>query len=381
MITTRKTTMRTLTVLIALLVGLATTAGAFHSSAKLRCARPVTSSSAPMVRRSLSTTPTDDDRAPLERYEEPRKQVRSIRETAPTTSAPQPLSRRRVMVVVSSTWGAALAIGSAGLVQPPAPARAEDTKDSLLSPPPPPLPTKVLVLGGTGFVGSQVVSVLRDLGVAVLATSTDGRDNTLAIDLTSRNDQDRLSKVLRNEQVTAIVSCVGTINTNRDEAVNAGTGAIAPYAKAAGVQRFVYITVSPEVKDLAKDVEFLQGYLRGKAFSRESVLTQFGDAAVLIEPTFIYGGGSFETNPPRVPSFYGRFIEGLLSASPIRQVERVLSPGLLKIALEPPLPVEAVARAAVAGALGKSPRPILDSYDNIREAAATLEMAVPPHSS
>lgn len=92
---------------------------------------------------------------------------------------------------------------------------------------------------------------------------------------------------------------------------------------------------------------------------------------MLIEPTFIYGGGSFEVNPPRVPTFYGKFIDGLLSSSPFRAVDRVLSPGFLKIALQPPVSVDAVAAAAVAGALGKT-QPILDSYDTIKEAASAV---------
>ena len=91
----------------------------------------------------------------------------------------------------------------------------------------------------------------------------------------------------------------------------------------------------------------------------------------MIEPTFIYGGGSFELNPPRVASFYGKFIEGILSSNPMRNVERVLSPGFVKIALEPPVPVEDVARAAVAGALGET-QSILDSYDKIKQASSQL---------
>lgn len=101
-------------------------------------------------------------------------------------------------------------------------------------------------------------------------------------------------------------------------------------------------------------------------------MKSFGDRAVLIEPTFIYGGGSFELNPPRVASFYGKFVEGLLSSSPIRAIDRVLSPGFIKIALEPPVPVDAVADAAIAGALGVTPDPIIDTYDKIRDAAKLL---------
>jgi len=228
---------------------------------------------------------------------------------------------------------------------------------------------KVLVLGGTGFVGKQVVETLRDLGVDTIATSRNGRDGTVALDITESNVASKVEKLASG--CTAVISCVGAIGTDNDEAVNAGTGMAAQGAKAAGVRRFVYITVAPEVKEFAKDIDFLQGYMKGKTFSREAVLSNFGDSATLIEPTFIYGGGSFELNPPRVASFYGKFIEGLLSSGPVRAVERILSPGIIKIALEPPVPVEAVASAAVAGALGKAD-PILDTYDKIKKASKLI---------
>lgn len=231
---------------------------------------------------------------------------------------------------------------------------------------------KVLVLGGTGFVGSQVVATLQGLGVTTIATSTDGRDGTTALDFgTTSNIKETVQKLAAG--CTAVVSCVGTIGTDADELINGATALAAAGAKAAGVQRFVYITVAPEVKEFAKDIDFLAGYMRGKSASREAVLANFGDdGSTLIEPTFIYGGGSFEISPPRVASFYGKFIEGLLSSSPLRTLTGIAPAGILKIALEPPVPVEAVASAAVAGALGKGALPVLDTYDKIKQAATLV---------
>lgn len=231
---------------------------------------------------------------------------------------------------------------------------------------------RVLVLGGTGFVGSQVVKILSERNIETIATCRNGRDETVALDFV--NDDNIEKKVERLASgCTAVISCIGAIGTKDDEKVNAGTGVAAVGAKATGtVQRFVYITVAPEVKEFARDIDFLQGYMAGKTSSRNAVLQSFQNDAVLIEPTFIYGGGSFELNPPRVASFYGQFVEGILSSSPIRNVERLLSPGFLKIALEPPVPVEDVANAAVAGALGKTTLNILDSYDKIKQASSQL---------
>lgn len=228
---------------------------------------------------------------------------------------------------------------------------------------------KVLVLGGTGFVGSQVVQILRDMGVDTVATSRDGRDGTISLDFTEDNVGQKVERLAAG--CTAVISCVGAIGTENDLAVNAGTGVAAQAAKAAGVKRFVYITVAPEVKEFARDIDFLKDYMAGKTFSRDAVLAAFDQHAILIEPTFIYGGGSFELSPPRVAKDYGKFIEAILSSSPIRNIERLVSPGIIKIALEPPIPVEAVANAAVAGALGKTLL-VLDSYDKIKEASSQL---------
>jgi uncharacterized protein YbjT (DUF2867 family) len=228
---------------------------------------------------------------------------------------------------------------------------------------------KVLVLGGSGFVGSQVVEILRGIGIDTVATSRYGRDGTVALDFTQPNVDKKVEQLAAG--CTAVISCVGAIATKNDLAVNSGTGVAAQAAKAAGVKRFVYITVAPEVKEFARDIDFLKDYMAGKTFSRDAVLAVFGQDAVLIEPTFIYGGGAFELNPPRVAKNYGKFIESILTASPIRNIERALSPGFIKIAFEPPIPVEDVANAAVAGALGKTQH-ILDSYDKIKQASSLL---------
>ena len=231
---------------------------------------------------------------------------------------------------------------------------------------------KVLVLGGTGFVGSQVVQTFQDLGVTVVATSRDGRLGTTALDFVK---DDNISKKVQElaKGCNVVISCVGAIGTDQDEVINGGTALAAVAAKDAGVSRFVYISVAPEVKDFAKDIEFLRGYMKGKQQSRDVVISKFGPSSyTLIEPTFIYGGDEFKVNPPRVASFYGSFIESLLSSGPLRALTNIAPEGFIKIALEPPVPVEAVAKAAVAGALGKSNLDVLDTYDKIKDTAATI---------
>lgn len=221
-------------------------------------------------------------------YDGPREGRRHLgEEVGSPSSATSPSGRRGFfrnaaassLAIATAAATAAAATGRQQrlLMTPPAAFAADDMSKK-----------KVLVLGGTGFVGSRVVDRLKLAGVDVVATSTDGRDNTVALDITSDAASDAVKKL--SQGCDAVVSCVGAIGTDVDEAVNAGTGFAAVGAKAAGVGSFVYITVAPEVREFAKDIDFLKGYMAGKAFSRETVLKSYGTGgAVLIEPTFIYG--------------------------------------------------------------------------------------------
>lgn len=83
-----------------------------------------------------------------------------------------------------------------------------------------------------------------------------------------------------------------------------------------------------------------------------------------IPRTFIHGGDSFSVNPPRVASFYGEFIETILSSGLVRGITNVSS-GFVKIALEPPVSVDSVSAAACNAATGKLATNTLDTYDKI----------------
>ena len=133
-------------------------------------------------------------------------------------------------------------------------------------------PPKILVLG-KGFLGSQVCSTLADLGIETIATTRNGRDGTVALDFFQDDVAQKVERLATG--CSAVISCVGAIGTKNDKAVNAGTGLAAQGAKRAGVERFVYITVAPEVKEFARDVEFLQEYMSGKTSSRQAVLKEF----------------------------------------------------------------------------------------------------------
>ena len=208
-------------------------------------------------------------------------------------------------------------------------------------------PSRVLVLGSTGLIGSAVTDKLDSLGLANVGTSTDGRDGTLAfkVPVTGLSTADVDGLIGRVGKFDAVISCVGAIGSGNDYNVN---GATALIARTVNVP-VTYISVATEVKESVGGVGALREYMRGKDESEAAVISGGGS---IIRPTFVYGGSTFGVNPPRVTSGYGRIIEGLLSTGVARAAAGI-SPGIIKVALEPPVAAEDVAGAAVAKCLGK----------------------------
>lgn len=228
---------------------------------------------------------------------------------------------------------------------------------------------KILVLGGTGFVGSQVCKKLQSMGIEYTATSRDGRDGTIALDFLKEEDVTKKVEAL-SKGFTAVISTVGAIGTDSDLKVNKGTGLAAIGAKKSGIQRFVYISVAPEVRESATGISFLSDYMEGKKFTEDTIRKSNFDSYTIIAPTFIYGGDKFAINPPRVAEGYGKLVESVLSSGPFRYAAAI-SPGIIRVALEPPLNVATVADAAIASSLGLSSS-MLDTYDKIKSASNLL---------
>lgn len=85
----------------------------------------------------------------------------------------------------------------------------------------------------------------------------------------------------------------------------------------------------------------------------------------LIKPTFIYGGTEFGLLPPRVNFEYGSGVEELLFLPPFKALADI-TPGLIKVALRPPVCVDSVAAACAKAALDESGSlPVLDGTEQI----------------
>lgn len=231
---------------------------------------------------------------------------------------------------------------------------------------------KVVVLGGSGFVGSRICEQLAAKGVSVVSVSRSGAPPAKAGAWAQKVEWvkgDVLSMDLSStvSGASAVVSAIGSIGTPDDAKFNGETAekAVAA-AKDANVPRFVLVSATPLVSEAGLGSVF-PGYIEGKKRA-EAAVASFPGKTLVMQPTFIYGGDEFMLNPPRVAGGYGQLVEGVLGTGLVRGVASI-SPAPVKLALLPPSAVEDVAAAAVAGAEGRATG-ILGTHDDIKNAAS-----------
>lgn len=220
---------------------------------------------------------------------------------------------------------------------------------------------KVLVLGGTGFLGQEIVKQLSDCsGVEYIALSR--KD----VDLTSPNAEELITKLA--EGCTAVISTVGSLTgSDIDYIVNSSNQVAAAGAKKAGVERFVTIGNDPKVRRLTSNI--LKDYVTGKEESERVIKELFPNSYTIVQPSFIHGGDEFQLNPPRLPSNIGSIAEDLFGLYPFQSASEAL-PGILGVALQAPISRERVAAATINAALGLVSGGDLDCRDAILQAAS-----------
>lgn len=198
---------------------------------------------------------------------------------------------------------------------------------SLLPPPSRAASGKVVVFGGSGYVGSHVDRLLSDAGYDVVSVArgapadqaakvarnlgaAPARVAYVALDAAA----DDLGPVLAG--AVAAVSCVGTLGSGA--AVRAANGAVnarvAAAAKEAGAGRFVYVSVASELAN--GPAKFLLGdYLKGKAEAERAVTAAFGgEQSLLVRPAIIDGAPPGEVRPPGPPGVKSVAVEDVAKA-------------------------------------------------------------------
>lgn len=158
-------------------------------------------------------------------------------------------------------------------------------------------PKTVLLIGGTGFVGSHVASLLagRNVRIVVPTRRRDRAKHLILLPMTDVVDADVhdpavLARLMQG--VDAVVNCVGVLHSRGGQPWGADferahvalPKAIAAAAKAAGVPRVVHVSALGAAADAPSE------YLRSKA-AGEAALQAGGVPWTVFRPSLIYGDG------------------------------------------------------------------------------------------
>ncbi|CAN5954592.1 unnamed protein product [Sphagnum jensenii] len=157
--------------------------------------------------------------------------------------------------------------------------------------------SKLLVLGGNGFVGTHVCQEALARHVPVVSISRSGRPAAAAAHDHHpwMNDVNWIQgDILHPErwkhalqEVSAVISCVGALGSNQKMLKINGEANIAAInaASESGVTRFVYISAV----DYGLPSFVLAGYVKGKKAAEEALLRKFPYGGIILRPGFIYG--------------------------------------------------------------------------------------------
>jgi uncharacterized protein YbjT (DUF2867 family) len=221
-----------------------------------------------------------------------------------------------------------------------------------------------------------VVDILSKAGADVFSVSkSGGGPGGVALDLADPASAGALAEALQG--VDAVVSCVGFNPFGGDEAmsraVNGDANATAAATAAeAGVKRFVYVSVASIVRDVVGDANLMTGYFEGKKIAESAVANAFAETdALVVKPSFVYGGDAFSANPPRVTQQYGEVLTKLLGSGLVKGIADKM-PGAIALTLAEPVAVDTLARACAAGAVGAA-EGVADGTDAIQACAARMD--------
>lgn len=232
---------------------------------------------------------------------------------------------------------------------------------------------RIVVLGGTGFVGSAICKAAVSKGMEVVSLSRSGRPKYSEswIDQVTWIPGDvfysNWDEVLPG--ATAVVSTVGGFgNEEQMKKINGEANVIAVNAaKEYGVPKFILISVH----DYNLPPFLLSsGYFTGKRKAESEVLSKYPNSGIVLRPGFIYG--KRKVDGIEIPlDIIGEPLEKVLAATEnyTRPLNALPASDLL---LAPPVSVDDVALAVVNGVLDDDFFGVF-TIEQIKEAAAKMK--------
>lgn len=169
----------------------------------------------------------------------------------------------------------------------------------------PPDAPRILVLGGTGTVGKEVRSRLKEEGFFVVATSRDGRDNTLELDVTKcfGSIEKEIFELAKGNRCSAVVSLIGGVGSSNDGLVNGATGQAAVAASKVGTVRN-FVAIGPSASITGNVPKGLELYVKAKQLSQDIVTNTFkpdpvkeGMSYTIINPGAIGTSKNYGSDP------------------------------------------------------------------------------------
>ncbi|KAF8032533.1 hypothetical protein BT93_D1441 [Corymbia citriodora subsp. variegata] len=236
---------------------------------------------------------------------------------------------------------------------------------------------RVVVLGGSGFVGSAICKAAVSKGIEVVSLSRSGRPTYPGswVDQVTWASGDvfyaNWDEVLVG--ATAVVSTLGGFGSEEQmQRINGEANVVAVNAaKDFGVPKFVLISVH----DYNLPSFLLSsGYFTGKRKAESEVLSKYPNAGVVLRPGFIYGKRRIDGI--EIPlDFIGEPVERILQA--VENFTKPLSSlPASDIFLAPPVSVDDVALAVI-NAVSDDDVFGIFTIEQIKEAAAKVKVGSP----
>ncbi|XP_016573305.2 uncharacterized protein At1g32220, chloroplastic isoform X2 [Capsicum annuum] len=233
---------------------------------------------------------------------------------------------------------------------------------------------RIVVIGGSGFVGSAICKAAVSRGIEVISLSRSGRPSYsgswvdqvtwMTGDVFYANWDELLVGV------TAVVSTLGGFGSDEQmQRINGEANVVVVNAaKDYGIPKFILISVH----DYNLPSFLLQsGYFKGKRRAESEVLSKFPSSGVVLRPAFIYG--KRKVNGVEIPlDLIGEPVEKLLRATEsfIKPLNSLPASDLV---LAPPVSVDDVAYAVI-NAIKDDDCFGIFTIEQIKEAAAGVKV-------